>query len=170
VRATPAKLSGSTPIGKTDVPGDVIVKARQTPQWRRVDRNKSPIAHEMTRANVKDHNPVELEIAVSLLIKSVRKETGSRLRVDQFRPKTLDLAREDFRCLNGKINRVRSKFCSMLFPVFAGAPLGQPDLKTDSRGRNQPFAGLGRSGKSKFLDLCARLIVFSGHDNIFSGG
>jgi hypothetical protein len=95
----PAKLAGSTPIGKTDVPGDVIVKTRQTPQWRRVDRNKSSIAYEMARTDVKDHNPMEVKIAVSLLIESVRKEAGSRLRINQFRPKTLDLAREYFRCL-----------------------------------------------------------------------
>lgn len=82
----------------------------------------------MAGTDVKDHNPMEVKIAVSLLIKSVRKETGSRLRVNQFRPKTLDLAREYFRCLNSEINRVRSKFCSMLFPVFAGALIGQPDL------------------------------------------
>ena len=70
-------------------------------QWRGVDRNKPAIAHEMTCTGVKDHNPTELKIAV--IIKSLSKETGSRLRVDQFWPKVLNLAREYFRCLNSEI-------------------------------------------------------------------
>ena len=90
ILAQPAESPGSAPIGKPDVPGDVIVKAGKMAQWRGVDRNKPAIAHEMTRTGVKDHNPTELKIAV--IIKSLSKETGSRLRVDQFWPKVLNLA------------------------------------------------------------------------------
>src|ERR1700693_1258642 len=39
----------SAPIGKTDVPSDVIVKARKMPRRRSVDRNKAATAHKMTR-------------------------------------------------------------------------------------------------------------------------
>src|ERR1700722_8552825 len=35
----------SAPSGKTDVPSDVIVKARQMPRRRSVDRNKAATAH-----------------------------------------------------------------------------------------------------------------------------
>jgi hypothetical protein len=48
----------------------------------------------MIGTDVEDHYPAQLKIAVSLLIKAMREETGSRLRVNQFRPKILDLARK----------------------------------------------------------------------------
>jgi hypothetical protein len=82
----------------------------------------------MTRAKIKNHNSTELKIAVSLLIKPVRKKAASRLGVDQFRLKILDFTRKYFRCFDSEINRVRSKPGGMLFPVFAGALFSQSDL------------------------------------------
>jgi hypothetical protein len=70
----PAESFGSAPIGKTNVPGDVIVKARKTPQWRGVDRNKAAIAHEMIGTDVEDHYPAQLKIAVSLLKRLQRRK------------------------------------------------------------------------------------------------
>ena len=46
----------STPITKSDVAGDVVVKAGKTPKRRRIDRNISTITHEAARTGVKNHD------------------------------------------------------------------------------------------------------------------
>src|SRR5580704_12087773 len=52
----------STPIAKSDVPGDVVVKAGNTPKRWLIHRNKSTIAHEVTITSVIDQNASELQV------------------------------------------------------------------------------------------------------------
>ena len=85
----------SAPIAKSDVPDEVVVKAGNTPNRRRIHRKKSAITHEATRTSVINHNANQIQTTVGLLIEPVRKETRCRLRVDQFRPKELNFAREN---------------------------------------------------------------------------
>ena len=46
----------STPIAKSDVPGEVVVKAGNASNRWRIHRNKSIITHEATRPSVINHN------------------------------------------------------------------------------------------------------------------
>jgi len=66
------------------------------------------IADEVSRFGVVDHYADELQVAVAVTLKSVRKETGRRLRVYQFWPKVLNLAWENLRSLHGQ----KPGFCS----------------------------------------------------------
>jgi hypothetical protein len=68
-------LSGSTPTTKSDIAGDVIVKAGNTPKRRRIDRNKTTITHAAARTSVKNHNANQFKATVDLLIKSMRKRS-----------------------------------------------------------------------------------------------
>jgi hypothetical protein len=112
---------GSTPITKSDVARDVVVKAGDAPKRRRIDGNKSAIAHEAAFTGVKDHNAFELQVTEAA---TLGKKAGCRLRIYQLRPKELNLARENFRRHYSEINRVRSKAGTVLRPVIAGALFG----------------------------------------------
>jgi hypothetical protein len=122
------EISWLAPITEANVAGNVIVKAGKHSQWRGVDRDKSAVTDEVTRSNIKDHDPAELQTTVGLLVRSARKETGRSFRVDEFGPQILNFAGKYFRCLNSQKDRVRPEFGGMLFPVFAGALLGEPNL------------------------------------------
>ena len=82
---------------------------------------------EAPRPGVKDHDPQKLQVAVAVIFESVGKETGRCLRVDQFWPKILNLARENLRSLDGQ----KPGFCSVarrvLRPVRPRSPFSQLD-------------------------------------------
>jgi hypothetical protein len=119
----PSLTLASRPIAKSDVPGNVIVKTGNAPYRRRIDWNKSGIAYEMTRADVKDHDAFELQITVAA------PSIASRgLRMVQFRGKAMDIPRENFWGLYSEIKRAISKSRGVLRPIFMGALLGQLDF------------------------------------------
>src|SRR6202023_2570659 len=72
------------------------------------------ITDDVSRSGVKDHHAEELQVAIAVILYPVRKETGRRLRVNQFWPKVLNFAWKNLRGLDGQ----KPGFCSKAQRVF----------------------------------------------------
>src|SRR5271165_637768 len=94
----------SAPISKSDITGDIVIETGDPPKWWRIDRNKPTITHEIACTSVVDHNAFKLQVTEASA--PLGEKAGGRLGVDQFRPKQLNLARENLRGLYSQINRV----------------------------------------------------------------
>jgi hypothetical protein len=117
-KANPARLSPA------DISRNVRPKSCHTSARWSVNGYVALITDEASCSRVKDHYTKELQVAVRVPL-SVRKETGRRLRIDQFWPKLLNLARKDLRSLDGQ----KPGFCSearrMFRPVCPRSVLSQ---------------------------------------------
>src|SRR6516165_6052871 len=111
-------------LSPADISCDVRPKSCHTSARWSVNGYVALIADEASRSCIKDHDPKELQVAVRVSL-SVRKETGRRLRVYQFRPKALDLARKNLRSLDGQKPGFCSKARRMFRPVCPRSALSQ---------------------------------------------
>ena len=116
--------SQSGRLSPADISRNVRPKSCHTSARWSVNGYVALITDEASRSRVKDHYTKELQVAVRVPL-SVRKETGRRLRIDQFWPKLLNLARKDLRSLDGQ----KPGFCSearrMFRPVCPRSVLSQ---------------------------------------------
>ena len=116
--------SQSGRLSPADISRKVRPKSCHTSARWSVNGYVALITDEASRSRVKDHYTKELQVGVRVPL-SVRKETGRRLRIDQFWPKLLNLARKDLRSLDGQ----KPGFCSearrMFRPVCPRSVLSQ---------------------------------------------
>ena len=116
--------SQSGRLSPADISRNVRPKSCHTSARWSVNGYVALITDEASCSRVKDHYTKELQVAVRVPL-SVRKETGRRLRIDQFWPKLLNLARKDLRSLDGQ----KPGFCSearrMFRPVCPRSVLSQ---------------------------------------------
>src|SRR5215469_8643585 len=85
-------------LSPADISRNVRCKSCHTSSRWSVNGYVALMTDEASRSRVKDHYTKALQVAVRVPL-SVRKETGRRLRVNQFWPKLLNLARKDLRSL-----------------------------------------------------------------------
>ena len=112
-------------LSPADISRDVRPETRDTSSRWSINGDVALITHEAARSRVKDHYPKELQVAVAVALKSVRKETGGGLRVYQFRPEVLNLARENLRSLDGQKPWFCCKARRVFRPVCPGSSLSQ---------------------------------------------
>jgi hypothetical protein len=110
-----------------DISGDVRAESCHTSSRWSVNGYVALIADEASRSRVKDHDTKKLQVAVRISLASIRKETGRRLRVYQFWPEVLNLARENLRSLDGQKPGVCSIARRMFRPVGPRSALREPN-------------------------------------------
>jgi len=106
--------SNSPRLSPANISRDVGSESRHTSARGSVNGYVALITDEASRSRVKDHHTKQLQVAVGVILNSVRKETGRRLRVYQFWPKVLNLTRENLRSLDSQ----KPRFCSKTRRVF----------------------------------------------------
>ena len=112
-------------LSPADISRDVRPESCHTSARWSVNGYVALIADEASRFGVVDHYAEELQVTVCATLNSVRKETCCRLRVDQFWPKVLNLARENLRSLDGQKPWFRCKTRRVFHPVCPGSSLSQ---------------------------------------------
>jgi hypothetical protein len=119
---------GSSPfrrLSPTDISRDVRPESCHTSARWSVNGYVALITDEASRSRVKDHYTQKPQVAVSIILKSVSKKTGRRLRVNQFWPKILNLARKNVRSLDGQKLGFWSEASRMFCPVCPCSALSQ---------------------------------------------
>ena len=111
-------------LAPADISRDVRPESCHTSGRWSVNGYVALITDEASRSRVKDHYTKELQVAVRVPL-SVRKETGRRLRINQFWPKLLNLARKDLRSLDGQKPGFFSETRRMFRPVCPRSVLSQ---------------------------------------------
>jgi hypothetical protein len=94
-------VNGWPPLAPTDISCDVGAESGYGSAGRSINGDVALTTNEAARSGVKYHNPKELQIAVGVVLHPVREEAGRRLRVNQFWPEVLNLARKYLRSFDG---------------------------------------------------------------------